>query len=126
MIALIFKVKPIEKIALITDSICASGYADGDYELGGLEVKVEKGVASLVSRDALAGSTLRYNRGLQNVWEITGIPLKELVKTTSFNQAKALGLPRTGKIEKGYVADIVLTDRDFNVKAVFIEGEQRI
>jgi N-acetylglucosamine-6-phosphate deacetylase len=126
MVALVFKVKPIEAIALVSDATCGTGLSDGEYELGGLAVRVEKGQTRLVSSGALAGSTLRLNRALQNAHAITGLPLKELVKTTSWNQARSLGLEKQGKLEPGFRADAVILDEEFKVKAVFMDGEQRI
>ena len=62
--------------------------------LGGLEVEIKDGIARLKSNGALAGSTLRYNRGLKRIHEITGEPLSAIVATTSWNQATSLGLPK--------------------------------
>jgi N-acetylglucosamine-6-phosphate deacetylase len=124
MIRLIFRHKDPERTVLITDSVCASWLDDGKYDLGGLEVYVKNGAARLVSNDALAGSTLHYNTAFRNAAELSGIPLKELVKTTSWNQARSLGLEKLGKLEKGFFADIVILDSEFNVKSVFINGEE--
>ncbi|MFK5922840.1 MAG: amidohydrolase family protein, partial [Verrucomicrobiota bacterium] len=73
----------------------------------------------------LAGSTLRFNEGLKNIAEITGLPLNQLVSTTAANQARSLGLSDRGKLEAGLLADVVLLDDDFEVKAVFVGGEQK-
>ncbi|MBQ6471681.1 MAG: N-acetylglucosamine-6-phosphate deacetylase [Victivallales bacterium] len=126
MIRLAFKIKPIEKILLITDAMEATGLPDGDYQLGGLAVVVKDGAARLKGNNALAGSTLQYNVGLKNIREVTGLPLKECIKTTSWNQANDLGLANLGKIEPGYLADLAVLDDDFSVKAVFVEGELRL
>jgi len=126
MIALAFKSKPIEKIALITDSISASWLDDGNYDLGGLAVRVKGGAARLVSNDALAGSTLRFNIAFRNVAEVTGLPLDQLVKTTSLNQASALGLDGIGRIEPGCLGDIAVLDHEFAPAAVFVNGERRL
>lgn len=123
MIKLIFKIKNIEKIALITDAIAASWLDDGCFNLGGLEVKVKNGEARLSSSGALAGSTLRFYDALKNVYEITGLPLKQLIKTTAFNQAKSLGLGMIGKIEPGYYADIAILDNNFRPVTVFVNGK---
>lgn len=123
MIRLAFKVKPIDKIELITDAMEATGLPDGDYQLGGLAVIVKDGAARLKTSNALAGSTLQYNRALKNVFEVTGLPLKELIKTTSRNQAVDLGLEnRLGKIAPDFTADITVMNDDFDVEAVFIDG----
>ena len=95
---------------------------DGPGSLGGLPIIVKGGVARLESGN-LAGSTLRYAHGLRNVWKITGKPLSELVKATSWNQAQALGLHDLGKICPGYTADMVLLDADFNTVKTIIDGE---
>jgi N-acetylglucosamine-6-phosphate deacetylase len=125
MIELLFKLKPVERIALVTDSISATGLGDGDYDLGGLAVRVRGSEARLASSGALAGSVLRYNEGLRHVHEITGRPLAEIVRTTSLNQAESLGLEKLGRIEEGWRADLALLDDRFDVEAVFVEGERR-
>lgn len=125
MIRLVFKVRPLETIALITDSIAASWLEDGDYTLGGLAVRVEGGAARLVKGGNLAGSTLKFNVALKNVHEVTGLPLKDIIRTTSLNQAAALGLDRLGKLEPGFTADVAILDADFAPAAVFVDGEQR-
>ena len=60
-------------------------------------------------------------RGLQ----ITKLPLAELVKSTSYAQAQALGLPGIGKLEPGFRADIVLLDAAWKVRKTFVDGEIR-
>lgn len=122
MIKLIFKVRPIEKILLVTDSISASGMDDGNYNLGGLKVKVENSVAKIVGRNVIAGGTMQYFLGLKNIFQITSLPLTQLIKTTSYNQAKSLGLSKVGKIEKGFLADILVLDKNFIPKYVFVDG----
>jgi N-acetylglucosamine-6-phosphate deacetylase len=124
MLQLVFKTKNINKIALITDSISASWLQDGDYNLGGLDVKVENSVAKLVKNGAIAGSTLKYYNGLKNISKVVGKPLPELIKTTSYNQAKSLGLKRLGKIEENYIADIVILDDNFSPVHVFVNGQK--
>lgn len=123
MIRLIFKIKDISRILLITDAMRAAGLPDGKSQLGGLEVIVKNGEARLASNGALAGSTLKLNQALKNVFEETAIPLPELVRTSSLNQAESLNLPQLGIIETGYFADLAVLDHDFNVSHTFVNGE---
>jgi N-acetylglucosamine-6-phosphate deacetylase len=123
MIALVFALKPLSQLMLITDSIAASHLGDGEFDIGGLPVTVKDGQARLHS-GALAGSTLRMNDALRNVHQITGLPLQELVATTSWNQARSLGLRDRGRLEPGYLADIAVLDSDFSVSSVFVGGQQ--
>ena len=128
MIQLVFERKPIESILLITDSMRASHLPDGPSSIGGLDVIVKNGEARLAKDGALAGSMLRMNQALRNVVEVTGLPVEEVVQTTSWNQAEELGLgDRFGRIEPGYAADLVMLDPEtFDVKAVFVGGEKGI
>jgi N-acetylglucosamine-6-phosphate deacetylase len=80
-------------------------------------------MARLVSNGAIAGSTLRYFTGLKNLHETTGLKLKDIIRTTSLNQAQSLGLQNLGKIERGYIADITLLDKNFVPKHVFVSGK---
>lgn len=124
MLRLVFKVKPRRQLMLITDSMAASGLGDGVFDLGGLKVTVAGGVARLAP-ETLAGSTLKFSDGLKNVAHLTGLPLSELVATTSWNQAQSLGLQGFGKIEPGFHADLVLLDPDFVVQRVWVGGDVR-
>jgi len=125
MINLVFALKSTDRIQLITDAIRTAGLEDGEYNISGLSVVVKEGTARLKSNGALAGSSLKLNEALRNVYEITGLGLSELVKTTSWNQACALGLKDIGKIEPGYLADLVVLDGSMDVRAVYVNGIQK-
>ncbi|TAE76453.1 MAG: N-acetylglucosamine-6-phosphate deacetylase [Verrucomicrobia bacterium] len=124
MLRLLFKVVPIERLMMVTDSTAASWRGDGGMRLGGLEVEIRNGLARVVGSGALAGSTLRANEGLRMLFQVIGRPLAELVQVTSWNQARSLGLGKLGRIEPGYLADLVLLDADFGVLRSFIGGEE--
>lgn len=125
MIKLVFKVKHADRVQLISDAMRASGMPDGEYTLGGLPVISTGGAARLKEGGALAGSVLQMHIALKNVAEVTGLPLSELVKSTSYTQAQALGLPGIGKLEPGYQADAVLLDADWQVRKTLVDGEVR-
>jgi N-acetylglucosamine-6-phosphate deacetylase len=124
MMNLTFKVRSSENMLLITDSMSASGLEDGDYDLGGLEVVVKNDAARLKSSGSLAGSTLKYYKSLKNTYEVTGLPLQELIKATSYNQAKSLGINNIGKVEEGYSADLIIVDKNFKPYIAFVDGRE--
>ena len=126
MVAAVFKFKSPSRIALITDSLCTSWMGDGEYSLGGLKVQVKDGESRLASNNALAGSNLKFNFALRNACQISGKPLKDIVRCSSLNQAETLGLKGLGRLEPGYRADITLLDDAFNVRQVFIDGIPRL
>ena len=129
MLRLVFTRRNLAHVQMITDSLrcshCDDGYA---FEMGGLKVLLKDGEARLVEGGNLAGSTLWMGQGLKNVHDVTGIPLKDLVRTTSWNQAIELGWGKQlGKVEKGYTADLVVIDpKTWRPAAVFVDGVQRI
>lgn len=126
MLRLIFSKVSIDRLMMITDSMAASWIDHGEVTLGGLDVVVNGGVARLKDGGALAGSALRYNEGLKNVVEITGMPLEQLVKATSWNQARSIGLENFGKLEPGYHGDVVILNEDFSVHQTFVGGIERL
>ena len=123
MLKLLFKRVSIDRLMMITDSMAASWVDKGEVMLGGLEVVVENDTARLKEGGALAGSALRYNLGVKHVAGITELPLDQLVKATSWNQARSLGLEGFGKIEAGFHADLVLLNSDFSVHQTLVAGE---
>ena len=129
MLKLIFTRRNLAHVQMITDSLrcshCKDGYA---FEMGGLKVLLKNGEARLVEGGNLAGSTLWMGNGLKNVHEVTGIALKDLVRTTSWNQAIELGWGDTlGKVEKGYTADlVVINKKSWKPVAVLVDGVQKI
>ena len=89
MLKTVFKNKETDQMMMITDSLACSWMPDGPGDLGGLPIIVKDGVARLQESGALAGSTLKYAHGLKIVHRLTGKPLSDLVKATSWNQAQA-------------------------------------
>ncbi len=126
MIDMIFHTKNIDHIILITDAMEASHLQAGKYQIGGLDVIVKDGAARLASNGALAGSILRMNDALKNVCEVTKLPVEDLIRTTSLNQAQELGIKDLGRIEAGFRANMVVLDNDFQVKQVFLRGKKQL
>ena len=128
MLRLIFTRRSLAHIQMITDSLRCSHCRDGyEFLMGGIKVKLQNGEARLEAGN-LAGSTLWMGMGLKNVHDVTGIPLKDLVRCTSWNQAIEQGWGRRlGKVEKGFVADlVVINPKSWKPSAVFVDGQQRI
>jgi len=110
-----------DKLILITDAIRATCLRSGVYELGGQKIFVDGKKATLES-GVLAGSILKLNEALKNFYESVDISIPELIKLVTLTPAKILNL-KLGKIARGYPADIVLFDNNFNIKRVFIDGK---
>lgn len=121
IIKLLIKVKGIEKVMLITDSVHVAGLPDGEYEALGDIVKMKDGEVRN-KEGSLAGSTLAYDQGVRNMVKATGMPIEEIWKVTSYNQAQQFGLNK-GQIKEGFDADLVLVDDNLKVMMTIVGGE---
>ncbi|MBA1354734.1 MULTISPECIES: N-acetylglucosamine-6-phosphate deacetylase [Staphylococcus] len=118
-----YKQKGNEHFYLITDAMRAKGMPDGEYDLGGQNVIVKDSEARLVS-GALAGSILKMNTGLHNLFKFTGDSLDNLWRVTSLNQAIALNIDdKKGSLKAGKDADIVIVNDDIEVQTTIKNGE---
>lgn len=99
-----------DRLALITDAMCAAGSSDGHFLIGQLPVTVRDSVARLDSNGALAGSTLTMDKAFFNMQATLGVSLVEAVLATSKRPAQALGLHDRGEIAVGLRADLLEVD----------------
>lgn len=118
------KMKGYGKVILVSDAMRAAGLTDGEYELGGQAVWVKDGGARLES-GTIAGSTLSLREAVYNMVKYLGVPINEAVRMASLNPAQALGFHKDiGSIEEGKRADLILFDKDINIKKVFSGGRE--
>lgn len=112
-----------ERIILISDSMRATGLADGEYTLGGQKVIV-KGNEARLEDGTIAGSVTNLMNCLRKAVSF-GIPLGQAVYSASTNPAIALGMDdKIGSLEKGKIADFVLLDKDLQIKAIYLAGNK--
>ena len=113
IVRLLLKVKGLERVVAVTDSIMAAGLPDGRYHLGVNEVVVEEGDAKLASDGTRAGSTLTQDAALRGLLAWTGRPLEDLVPLLTENPARLIGVfGRKGSIADGKDADLVVLDEE--------------
>lgn len=123
-IKLLYKNKGKSKIILVTDSMEARFLKNGHYMLGGQDVLVENGVATL-KNGVLAGSVLRMNDAVRNIYQTLPIRLTEAIDMASKNPAQHLGIyDRVGSLQVGKDADFVLMDEQFIVYATYSKGQK--
>ena len=120
--ALAFRSAP-GRVALITDSMAAAGYTDGDYTLGSLNVAVRDGLALLRGTTTIAGSTLTQDQALRVAVTQAHVSPHDAVAALTLTPAKALGMHhRFGLVAAGYAADLVLLDSSWNIAGVIADG----
>ena len=123
-VELIYRAKGAARFTAISDSEFAAGLAEGKLiSEDGRERIIDGGVARLAD-GTICGSASSLARGFRNLCSLD-IPLWEVSRMCSENPAKALGVfDQTGSLEVGKCADLFLADKDFGVKAVFVDGEK--
>lgn len=108
------------RLHLITDSIRASGHADGESELGGQRVAVANGCARLAD-GTLAGSLLTLDQAFKNALGL-GLELGQVSQHLSAVPARYMGLRDRGTLEPGLRADLIVLDDDLNIQSVYVAG----
>lgn len=118
---LLWKIKG-RNLCFITDCLPAGGLPYGEYTLGGAKI-IYNDIVCRLEDGTVAGSVLRLNQGVWNVYKNSNIPLYECVNCASLNPATTIGVAdRKGSLEIGKDADIVITDNQFEVKKTIIKG----
>lgn len=113
------------KLCFITDCLPAGGLPEGEYTLGGQKI-IYKGIVCRLEDGTVAGSVLKLNKGVWNVYTNSDIPLYECVNCASLNVATTLGIEKKkGSLEIGKDADIIVTDSEFNIEKTIIKGVTR-
>lgn len=123
LIKLVIRVKGVEKVCLITDSMASKDkflncQEDGIYY--GPDLNYDY-------RGWLAGSRMTLENACRNVMKHTGYGLCHAIRMASLNPAKLLGIDdQVGSIEPGKKANLIIIDDTVKVKTVILEGEMAV
>lgn len=110
------------RICLISDSMRATGLADGEYEFGGQMIQVQDHVARLADGN-LAGSVCHQADGLRRAIKF-GIPLEAALTAATETPAKVLGIAdQVGVLAVGRRANLILADRDLTFQEIWLGGK---
>lgn len=118
---LITRLKPTNRLLLVSDAIALAGTGDGRGRLGSLEVEVRGGRATLAGSDTLAGSVISLDVAVRNL-AAAGIPLPAAVAAASRSPLALLGIADRGRIAPGQRADLVELDDRLSVRRVMRAG----
>ena len=126
LLQFVYRFKGPDKTALVTDSMRGAGMPEGFSVLGsranGQQVRLEDGVAKLMDRSALAGSTATMDRLVRNMIRLAGATLTDAVKMASTTPAAIMGFHDRGRLEKGLRADLVLFDEAVEIAQTIVAG----
>ena len=120
ILRLAYKLKGVEHTCLVTDAMFCSA-TDGK-EINDPRYIIEDGVCKLADRSSLAGS-IATGDVLVRTMVKAGIPLGDALRMASETPARIMNLSdRKGSLQKDKDADILIMDKDLNIRAVWQNG----
>ena len=128
LLKLIYKIKGVDRIALITDAMRAAGMGPGESILGskknGLKVIVEDGVAKLPDRSSFAGSVATTDRLVRTIVNVAEISLIEAVRMMTLTPTRIMKINKhKGSVAIGNDVDIVIFDENINIQSAILGGK---
>lgn len=118
---LITRLKPRDRLLLVSDALAVAGTPQGRGRIGDLEIEVTDDRATLAGTDTLAGSVIALDAAVRNL-VTAGVPLPDAVAAASRNPLDLLGVTDRGRLAEGQRADLVELGEDLAVRRVMREG----
>lgn len=124
-IKLLLGCKGIDRVHLVTDNTIYAGLPDGTYDDPARNrTVVKEGNRAYVPGGTLTGSVGPMNASIRLLVEEVGCSLAEAIRLASLNPATVIGLEdRKGALKPGLEADLVLLEKDFEVKLTMVHGQ---
>ena len=128
------RAKQPQRVILVSDCVHLAGLKPGEYELGGIPVELKpSGRICLSGTEYLAGSSLMLLQGVINAVRATDLTLRQALASASSVPARLLGLKHPFRLPKAgtkanFMAFTITKGPEkwkANIKAVFVDGEQR-
>lgn len=121
LVRMIVKIKGIDRVAAVTDSLCVARSDATEGVMSGVAYIVEDGIAKLSDRSAFAGSVATADVLLRTLVNECGFTLSEASTMLSATPARLFGLNK-GKLEASLDADIVILTHELTVREIYING----
>lgn len=125
MIKLAYSMLGVKRTVLISDSMEATGCADGEgYSICGNAVTVRNGIPYTLD-GALAGSTLTLDKAVNNLIDFCSIPLTEAILCATENPARQIGVfDRLGSVDIGKSADLLFLNSEerLDIEKIMVRG----
>jgi len=118
---LITRLKPSDRLLLVSDGIALAGMGDGRGRIGGLEVEVVGDRVTLLGTRILAGSVTGLDQAVRGL-VASGVSLPAAVAAASRNPLAMLGVTDRGRLAVGQRADLIELDPELRVERVMRAG----
>jgi N-acetylglucosamine-6-phosphate deacetylase len=115
------------RLCLVTDSSRAVDMPPGRYRFGHERHGTWFESDGLVGRAAggLASGVVGMDHMVRHFHKATGVPLPDVVRMASLTPAERVGIAgRTGSLEAGKRADMLVLSKDLEIRRVFLRGRE--
>ncbi len=128
LLKLIYKLKGVDKISLVTDATRGCGMAEGTKSFIGpkedaMPIVIKNDVAFMADGQSFAGSTATYDRLYRVMAKVTDNDFIALSKMASYNPAKIMGFNDRGEIKEGKVADLIIMNDNLEIEKIIYKGK---
>jgi N-acetylglucosamine-6-phosphate deacetylase len=119
---MVARLKPADRLLLVSDALSVAGTGDGPGQIGGLAIEVHGTRVTLAGNRTLAGSVIALDAAVRNM-VAAGLPLPFAVAAASRNPLALLGIADRGRLTVDQAADLVELDEELRVVRVARDGE---
>src|SRR5262245_22747924 len=116
-IALVFRAKGADRVALVTDAVAWASGTVGEAVRMAFD-----GSAARLPDGTLAGSALTMDAAIRNVIEHCGVSMFDAIQAATATPARLLGLDDRGEIVPGRRADLVAIGPDLTIESTWVKG----
>jgi N-acetylglucosamine-6-phosphate deacetylase len=124
-IQLAVKCKGPSRVCLVSDTVFGVGMPEGEIVVGDQPTLIKNGIAIIRDRPEIIASSVTPLSGmLRFAHQQAGLPLATAWEMASATPAKVIGIAdRKGALGPGKDADLLLLDRELNVRGVYVAGQ---
>ena len=121
---LVFRVKPEDKIILISDALSGTNIKEDHFIMGGKRIDIDENGIAKDKEGILAGSIKLMGQIARRIVDTTQMTFGDFIKFASQNPAKNIGLENDYKIAEGSSPNFTIWNKDSLVpETTVIKGE---
>ena len=113
-----------DRLFLVSDAMPVVGSSSRSFKIGDEEVIYDLG-GCMTEEGVIGGSAISMRDAVKGCKENVGIEAAEAIRMATSYPARVLGENLRGTIKEGNIADLVVFDNSFNIKAIVLSGAYR-
>jgi N-acetylglucosamine-6-phosphate deacetylase len=113
-VQLVLRIRPSERVVLVSDAIAAAGWEGGEFTLYGRKLTAKGSGLYYADSGVLVGSRALVRDAVAGLVNRFGVAVPTAVAMASLNPARMFACERKGALLPGYDADVALFTKDFS------------